>query len=685
MLREMPLVGLEPQPTDLDAYLATASVADALEQPDPLEFWKSAPYLLNLMDDYKLKSELREALAEEAERGEREAATAALAAARESLLPFDAVRAYEPLEPQNARLRALMAATVERGWWRLLWVPPSLPHYQPAGPFADSHLEGMTKRLVFSAWTVVPKAIATLLSYEAERQMARIWNTGAVNDGETRKSRGGLLDFKRSADHQAGLSGLPILALLYPSFALSELVDPVGISRAWQAQGVAGTAEQMVEEAARILRPQVERIVARSPSGGSVDRRWYWAAPLLLDVDRDRDRAIGWLEDERTASGWPGEGATDGDSAWHEHVAHAAEVAGGEVQLGRPPVDLARALARLAVAGPGVAALRALAGAGGEDAQRDPVVRIAAGRVAWSLRSLFNTPEASDLVRGLDRSGGAYWNQVLSYCIDGCLQATLDEYAHILREAEGLLGDLPVADTARQLAEAMAGAISVRTSSAALDEVRFDDPVPGLRSTRMRMRFAMRFGDQQGEGDEHLQRAEGVRQAFNSPFWPFVLASTSVGQEGLDFHPYCHAVVHWNLPSNPVDLEQREGRVHRYKGHAVRRNLAATHGREVLAAGEEDVWAALFVAGSKARPAGASDLRPYWIAPGAAQIERHVLAPLLSRDRRRLVDLKHSLTLYRMVFGQPRQGDLIEYLATRVSAQERERLQVALRVDLEPK
>ena len=26
-----------------------------------------------------------------------------------------------------------------------------------------------------------------------------------------------------------------------------------------------------------------------------------------------------------------------------------------------------------------------------------------------------------------------------------------------------------------------------------------------------------------------------MRAAFNSPFWPFVLATTSVGQEGLDF------------------------------------------------------------------------------------------------------------------------------------------------------
>jgi hypothetical protein len=47
------------------------------------------------------------------------------------------------------------------------------------------------------------------------------------------------------------------------------------------------------------------------------------------------------------------------------------------------------------------------------------------------------------------------------------------------------------------------------------------------------------------------QRALCVRRS-NSPLWPFVLATTSVGQEGLDFQQHCHAVVHWNLPSNPV-------------------------------------------------------------------------------------------------------------------------------------
>ncbi|RJT27817.1 hypothetical protein D3227_35360 [Mesorhizobium waimense] len=39
---------------------------------------------------------------------------------------------------------------------------------------------------------------------------------------------------------------------------------------------------------------------------------------------------------------------------------------------------------------------------------------------------------------------------------------------------------------------------------------------------------------------------------------------------------------------NPVDIEQREGRVHRFKNHAVRRNVAAEFGRFALE-GEDGV------------------------------------------------------------------------------------------------
>jgi len=119
------------------------------------------------------------------------------------------------------------------------------------------------------------------------------------------------------------------------------------------------------------------------------------------------------------------------------------------------------------------------------------------------------------------------------------------------------------------------------------------------------------------------------------------LASPSIGQEGLDFHTYCHAVYHWNLPPNPVDMEQREGRVHRFKGHAVRKNVARRRGLGALRdrlEGGADPWAALFRAAVEAREPGANDLVTYWIYEllGGARVERRIPIFRLSRDVGRL-------------------------------------------------
>ena len=160
-----------------------------------------------------------------------------------------------------------------------------------------------------------------------------------------------------------------------------------------------------------------------------------------------------------------------------------------------------------------------------------------------------------------------------------------------------------------------------------------------------------------------------MRKAFNSPFRPFILASTSIGQEGLDFHTYCHAVYHWNLPHNPVDLEQREGRVHRYKGHAVRKNVAERYGLGGIRTDsrtDPDPWKFLFQQARDDRAADSNDLIPYWIfEEGSARVQRRV--PLLpySREVDQLRRLVASLAVYRLAFGQPRQQDLLEYLRRR--------------------
>jgi hypothetical protein len=203
---------------------------------------------------------------------------------------------------------------------------------------------------------------------------------------------------------------------------------------------------------------------------------------------------------------------------------------------------------------------------------------------------------------------------------------------------------------------------------------------------RFNARFALRYGSAKGAvtaDEKSMERMSDVQSAFNSPFWPFVLASTSVGQEGVDFHWWCHSLVHWNLPANPVDFEQREGRVHRFKGHAVRKNVAAAHREAALRSSLADPWAAAFAAAELRRPPGMNDLWPWWAYPGDAKIERWIPSFPLSKDQQREERLRRERALYRLAFGQPRQEDLLSILDQQGYAADQDRL-AALRIDLRP-
>jgi hypothetical protein len=208
----------------------------------------------------------------------------------------------------------------------------------------------------------------------------------------------------------------------------------------------------------------------------------------------------------------------------------------------------------------------------------------------------------------------------------------------------------------------MAAALSIRPSQIDVDDPQVSDDTITISKFQMRGRFAMRLADYRDE-EGTVARLGGVRDAFNSPFRPFVLATTSIGQEGLDFHPYCYRVYHWNLPGNPVDLEQREGRVHRFKGHAVRLNLAERQAAVVRGSGRapDDPWALMFEQARSEATSG-TDIIPYWIYEGSVRVERRVPILPFSREVTRLAWLKRSLTVYRLAFGQPRQDDLLEYL-----------------------
>jgi hypothetical protein len=344
----------------------------------------------------------------------------------------------------------------------------------------------------------------------------------------------------------------------------------------------------------------------------------------------------------------------------------------------------------MAVAGPGVVALRALGRLSGDRSElRSIPLRNLAGRVAWGFLQLFNLPETTALVRHTYASEAeeAYWSAVLRYCADGGLQAVLDEYVHVLQDLLGLFSKDPE-HAAEGISDEIVRALSLRTSRLSVDAFREASESSDLpyHKQPMRARFAVRFGQEESDEGGEATHADQIRAAFNSPFWPFVLATTSVGQEGLDFHLFCHAVVHWNLPANPVDLEQREGRIHRYKGHAIRKNLAHRYGVPAEAADGGDPWKILFQHALRDRAPGTSDIVPFWVYPieGGARIERHVPFLPLSAETERLISLRRSLAVYRMVFGQVRQDELVEYLLQHIELSEVEKVGRELLFDLSP-
>jgi hypothetical protein len=197
------------------------------------------------------------------------------------------------------------------------------------------------------------------------------------------------------------------------------------------------------------------------------------------------------------------------------------------------------------------------------------------------------------------------------------------------------------------------------------------------------------MGNQRIETDEGQERIKGIRGNFNSPFRPFVLATTSIGQEGLDFHTYCRKIVHWNLPNNPIDLEQREGRINRYKGLVIRQQIASKY-RYLL--GEElvkkvGVWDALFDVAVKHERAAERkcELIPFWhVETDKYKIERIIPFYPFSRDRAKLDLLLKTLAIYRLTFGQPRQSELVEHLLWNVPESKISESRSKLMINLSP-
>ena len=509
---------------DLKQAKIACRSALAVQAGEPIEYWKSSPYLLNFSRNYELRKRIDAMI----ETPPQELLNA-LQNVDGQMLEKDTLYNYNKIKAANPRMRVLFQDMLGRGIHRFLWLPSSMPYTIPQGVYKD--VGSVTKTLIFSSWNIVPDAIAALCSYETERQMIAD-SARDLKHNELYDRLRPLLRFTKGRDDR--LTGMPALAWLLPSPTLASIIDPLEISLN------VGRGEPMrLNDLLEVARNVCENLLTKLPEGnpGSrPDERWYWAAVAMLNATKFK---INW---KHCFEGQDFDADQDAESLFRDHLELFSRSASGDIDLGPRPSDLPKVLTELALSGPGTVALRALQRIASSVSWADPVLLNAATRIASGFRTLFNLPETIALLRGWAED--SYWRLTLRYALEGNLQAVLDEHMHVLVETLGLT-DSTEHTRLEGVSKSAAKALSIRTAQIKIDELRPKNGKIEKTGFNMRCRFALRFGDLKDDQDGNLARADTVREAFNSPFRPFILASTSIGQEGLDFHTWCHAVMHW--------------------------------------------------------------------------------------------------------------------------------------------
>lgn len=673
---------MEPSTSDIEDFVAIDQITRHLNTkhkkhlPVPLEYVKSSPFALSFLEGYQHRKILHDVASGDDDLQEM------LKKQKHAWLNLDAVSKYKKLnrgELPNGKLRLLLDESVYKGGWKLLWVPPTMPYYDFGTPFSET--PHFSKTIVFSSWILVPRMISALVSYEAERLC--VGNSESISKREKDEEKREYFIKRRHPRPQIvyrtdkdglkeNLSQPANIIYLYPSVFLAHIYDPAAnLSSKSKLSQIKGSIKSKISDSLRSDKIQ-------SFSTGKGDwRSWFWAAPILLDkTSPQKDLVAKWLGKGIPSS----EVATDSEdnSQQRDEKSGKSKYFQSMEQLFQNPeaydlpllndsqIDqVAKYLTNLAIGSPAVCYLRTQL--------RYFELRLeyldSAFDVASGFVTLFNKPESIAIVRlctsQKEKEELTYLDRVLEYSISGNIQSMLDEYYHLIKDLEGL-------HKSKDISDYLTDVLSIRTATIQIDDLKSflkkSQDSDNLNKRRaIRTHFAVDFGGKKLSTSKSSGRQINIRQAFNSPFRPFVLATTSIGQEGLDFHLYCRKIFHWNLPSNAIDLEQREGRINRYKGLVIRQILANRYLSDLSSEPKSDVWKTLFkVAENKeGKGIGKCELIPFWHTETTSEnkIERFVPLYPFSKDIEKYNNLLKVLAYYRLTFGQPRQEELIKALS----------------------
>lgn len=675
---------VEITPSDIKSWLNTNKIIDGI--PDyssslSTDYVNYAPYLLSFMgnnyvfsesvSDYYLKH--KDKLPED----------------DTSFIDGQCINDYEPIPSNNARLQTLINTAIVNNSELLLWIPPCRPYYTTAGdqyPVGDVFTKnaGFSKLLLFSNRRLVPEMTAALLSYEAERKLYCVFN-------ESRASNHQIKYFSKNKKLSPRLRPKYRELLIYPSTYLAEL----DILKKSPDISLHDLYSQIRDDIQAYLKEKQYLTDDKGTKTGTP--QIYLSILNLLDGKSERDDFI-FPEDTADVLAWlaiaspavcslrtlkhywdnddfsqlfPDNDEEDeddedeeGENGEDEKNEEYKDSENGDNDSNKDDKDAS------------------------EEAEADDnaiewndyILGTAVG-ISSAIVSMFNREDSQttiDIIYGKDDKT-PYYLQVVKYCAEGNLQAVLDEFAFQCQTLQDFYNHFVRIELRKKIeqdsdqeeipaANKLAPNQSLRPALAPIGSIQTDTResflhLQGEKPVSIRLGYALAYLQTRTE-DGAILRSQAVRYAFNSPFRPFVLSTTSIGQEGLDFHAYCRKIVHWNLPSNPIDLEQREGRINRYMSLAIRQSLVSSSYADDVSI--KNFWEELVNNVNVKVSENNGGMVPYWILPQDMDckfpIERIVPMYPFSKVQEKYDWIIKVLSLYRLTLGQPNQEGIIKSL-----------------------
>lgn len=600
-----------------------------------IEFCKSTPHPFSFIRGYKLHEDLLK-----------------LKKNKDFYLPYDEWNSYNyELNGRHAKLDSLLKTVFKQNSVKLLWIPPSLPYYKISDQSLNSH--GYSKTLIFSSWVMVPRALSTLLSYHAEKAIQserseqkyfpkiKKSSRSQKNQTERRKPLPRLV-FRSQVKDESNSNA----TLIYPCAVLAD-----------SAKFNSSSDIELSKLQDDIVKTIADFLPLERHGKASDIKHWYWDSLFLLDKEcRGEDNVVTWLrgtwledineDDEDEPNKNKNVKGTKGKEKFIEALRKVHDTIDDSDKVA--PQDILNVLSEIALGSPAVCAYRTLNQLFPDSEKSEKIEN--ATRIAIGFLSLFNKPESIMIIDSFENEESTesypFWRKCLRYSISLNIQAMVDEYLFLLKENSGVHEDI------NGICRRFVDSVSVRTSNIDVELMNSKIERRGIRC-----HFAVDYGSQNITSEKGKERMVSVRDVFNSPFRPFVLTSTSLGQEGLDFHQYCRNIYHWNLPHNPIDLEQREGRINRYLSHAIRLNF-----KDMLTGFLCNNWENIIKEIEKLTSSDNScDLIPFWHLneQNKYKINRYVPLYNFSKDKDKYDYFLKILSFYRLTFGQPNQEQVL--------------------------